>query len=110
MDVVNGLAALTLDRGPAVATIGVFDGVHRGHQAVLGRTLQVARSRDFVSVAVTFDRHPSEVLTPGDTPPLITTPDRKMQMIAAMGIDTLIVLPFDEAPKVNEEAHQVEPE
>ena len=66
MDIVRGLDALPLPDGPSVVTIGFFDGVHLGHQEVFRRTVEAARERDARSVAVTFDRHPRETLTPGE--------------------------------------------
>jgi riboflavin kinase/FMN adenylyltransferase len=95
MDVRHGLDALPLDDRPSVATVGFFDGVHRGHQAVFDRVRAEARARDIRSVAVTFDRHPREVLTPGREPRLMTTVERRAELIAAWGIDVLVVLPFD---------------
>ena len=78
-------------------TVGFFDGVHLGHRAVLGRTVEAARERGLPSVAVTFDRHPREVLTPGQEPRLLTTVDRKAALIEQTGVDTLLVLEFTEA-------------
>ena len=95
MDVLHGLEALPLDDRPSVATVGFFDGVHRGHQAVFDRVRAEARVRDVRSVAVTFDRHPREVLSPGSEPRLMTTVERRAELIATRGIDVLVVLPFD---------------
>jgi len=94
MDVVRGLDALPLPEGPSVVTVGFFDGVHLGHQEVIRRTVEAAKDRDARSVAVTFDRHPREILTPGDEPRLLTTVERKAELIAACGIDALVVLEF----------------
>jgi len=94
MDVVRGLDALPLQDGPSVVTVGFFDGVHLGHQEVIRRTVEAANERDARSVAVTFDRHPREVLTPGEEPRLLTTVERKAALIAACGIDVLVVLEF----------------
>ena len=96
MDVVRGLDALPLADEATVVTVGFFDGVHRGHQAVLGRAATVAAQRGVPSVAVTFDRHPREILTPGREPRLITTVERKAAIIAELGIDSLVVLGFTE--------------
>jgi riboflavin kinase / FMN adenylyltransferase len=95
MDVLHGSAVLPLDDEPAVATVGFFDGVHLGHRAVLARAVDAARERDVRSVAITFDRHPREVLKPGSEPRLLTTVERKASLIEASGVDVLIVLPFD---------------
>ncbi len=91
---VEGVEALPLDDQPCVVTVGFFDGVHLGHQAVLARTVAAARERGIRSVAVTFDRHPREVLTPGNEPRLLTTVARKASLIEAVGIDVLVVLAF----------------
>ena len=96
MDIVRGLDALPLPSGPSVVTVGFFDGVHLGHQEVILRTVQAAKDRDARSVAVTFDRHPREILTPGEEPRLLTTVERKAELIAACGIDALVVLEFTE--------------
>jgi riboflavin kinase/FMN adenylyltransferase len=95
MEIVRGIASLPLDHEPSVVTVGFFDGVHLGHQAVFGRVVDAARERGLRSVAITFDRHPREVLSPGSEPRLLTTVERKAELIAACGIDVLVVLPFD---------------
>jgi riboflavin kinase / FMN adenylyltransferase len=97
MHIVRGLQALPLPDEPSVVTVGFFDGVHLGHQAVLATTVERARTGGLRSVAVTFDRHPREVLTPGREPRLLTTVERKAGLIEAAGIDVLVVLTFDEA-------------
>ena len=94
MEVVHGTESLPLPARPAVVTVGMFDGVHRGHQAVIGRTVEAARERGIVSVATTFDRHPREVLTHGHEPRLITTLERKVSLVEALGVDVLLVLQF----------------
>ena len=95
MEVLHGLGALPLDDGASVVTVGFFDGVHLGHQAVFDRVVEEARTRGVRSVALTFDRHPKAVLAPGTEPRLLTTVDRKAELIAAHGLDVLVVLPFD---------------
>ncbi len=91
---VSGLGALPLEVEPAVVTVGFFDGVHLGHRAVLERTVTAARERGVRAVAVTFDRHPREILTPGREPRLLTTVERKAGLIEETGIDVLLVLEF----------------
>ena len=79
---------------PSVATIGVFDGVHRGHQLVIGRVLDAAHLTGLASVVVTFDRSPREVLDPSFHPQMLTTLTEKEAIIAELGVDYLVVLPF----------------
>jgi riboflavin kinase / FMN adenylyltransferase len=94
MHIVRGLDALPLSGGPSVVTIGFFDGVHLGHQEVIRRTVEAAEERAARSIAVTFDRHPREILTPGQEPRLLTTVERKASLIEACGVDVLVVLEF----------------
>ena len=94
MRMVEGLERLPLDGGPSVVTVGFFDGVHLGHRAVFARTVAAARERGVRAVAVTFDRHPREVLTPGREPRLLTTVERRASLIEATGVDDLVVLAF----------------
>jgi riboflavin kinase/FMN adenylyltransferase len=77
-----------------VVTIGNFDGVHLGHQAILGRVLKRARELEAQAVAVTFEPHPLKVLRPGLDLPLLTTPEQKIARIEASGLDAVVVLPF----------------
>ena len=93
MELLHGLGSLPLG-GESATTVGFFDGVHRGHQAVIGRVAQMARERGLRSVVVTFDRHPREVLTPGNVPLLLTSLRRKAGLIEEIGIDSLVVLEF----------------
>jgi riboflavin kinase/FMN adenylyltransferase len=95
MDLLHGLGSLPL-AGESAATVGFFDGVHRGHQAVIGRVAHMARERGLRSVVVTFDRHPREILTPGKVPLLLTSLRRKAGLIEGIGIDALVVLEFTE--------------
>jgi riboflavin kinase/FMN adenylyltransferase len=97
MRVVQADAGVALDEVSAVVTVGFFDGVHLGHRAVLGRTVEAARERRARPVAITFDRHPREVLTPGKEPRLLTTVERKAALIAETGIEALVVIPFTAA-------------
>ncbi len=81
----------------AVVTIGTFDGVHRGHQAVLAEVTQRARARELASVLVTFDPHPLEVVNPAAAPRLLTVTDEKRELVAEQGIERFVVLPFTPA-------------
>jgi riboflavin kinase/FMN adenylyltransferase len=77
-------------------TIGVFDGVHRGHQQLIGRMTQSAHSTQDLAVVINFDPHPA--ITLGyPPPPLLTTVDTRARLLAALGVDVLVVLPFTQA-------------
>ena len=89
-----GLDDVPADWAGCVATIGVFDGVHRGHQRVVARAGQVARQKNLPLVVITFDPHPDEVIRPGSHPPFLTTPRRQAELLAGMGADAVFVLPF----------------
>src|SRR5436190_15101336 len=80
--------------GRSVVTIGVFDGVHRGHQEIIGHTVKRARDLGVQSVVVSFDPHPSEVVRPGSHPAILTQPGRKADLIETLGADVLCVIPF----------------
>lgn len=78
----------------AVITLGNFDGVHKGHRALLNATIDKARDIKGTSVAVTFEPHPIKVLGNGTPPPLITIYEQKVELIAKSGIDVLLSIPF----------------
>jgi riboflavin kinase/FMN adenylyltransferase len=78
---------------PAV-TVGNFDGVHRGHRSLVERAVREARERGGTAVALTFDPHPSRVLSPDRAPSTLMTLDQRGEALAALGIDCLAVLPF----------------
>jgi riboflavin kinase/FMN adenylyltransferase len=80
--------------GPSVLTIGNFDGVHQGHSAVLGEVVGLARRRGLASVAVTFDPHPLQVLHPERAPGLLTGLGHRLELVAATGLDAVLVMPF----------------
>jgi riboflavin kinase/FMN adenylyltransferase len=78
------------------ATIGVFDGVHLGHQAVLARVREVADRLGVASAVVTFDTHPAYVVRPENAPKLLTTLDQKLELLAAQDLDYAYVIHFDQ--------------
>jgi riboflavin kinase / FMN adenylyltransferase len=83
------------DTRPLVLAIGFFDGVHRGHREIL-RALARARSPGYRAGVLTFGNHPASFLRPGHVPPLITTLEERVNLLARTDIDALYLLPFDE--------------
>ncbi|MGB7749253.1 MAG: bifunctional riboflavin kinase/FAD synthetase [Verrucomicrobiia bacterium] len=77
--------------------IGVFDGVHLGHQQIIRQTVANARQHDAVALVLTFDRHPSTVVAPDRVPPLIYSLPQKLSAIESLGVDTLLLVHFDRA-------------
>jgi len=90
-------AALPLPAAGTVVTVGSFDGVHRGHMAVLQEISRRARATGRASVLVTFEPHPMEVVNPGAAPPLITTPLERREILAQSELDYAVILRFDAA-------------
>lgn len=82
--------------GSAV-TIGAYDGVHRGHQLVIGEVRRCAREQGLRSVVVTFDRHPASVVRPESAPKQLTDPEQELELLARTGVDATLVIHFDEA-------------
>jgi riboflavin kinase/FMN adenylyltransferase len=85
----------------AVVTVGTFDGLHRGHQAVLAEVVRRAQAPgkggSLTSLLVTFDPHPLEVVNPAAAPKLLTLPDEKRDLLAGTGLGRVVVLPFTRA-------------
>ncbi|WP_055563766.1 bifunctional riboflavin kinase/FAD synthetase [Streptomyces atriruber] len=90
----RGLEDIPQDWGRSVVTIGSYDGVHRGHQLIIGRAVEHARELGVPAVVVTFDPHPSEVVRPGSHPPLLAPHHRRAELMAELGVDALLILPF----------------
>jgi riboflavin kinase/FMN adenylyltransferase len=90
----EGLDATPPDWPGCVATIGVFDGVHRGHATIVGQAIERARELDLPATVVTFEPHPSSVVRPGTEPLLLTTSRHKAELLARLGVDALCVVPF----------------
>lgn len=90
----RGLEAVPSGWGHCVATIGVFDGVHRGHQQIIAQARQAAEARSLPTVMITFTPHPSEVVRPGSHPPMLTTNTRKAELAAQFGVDVVVFVPF----------------
>ncbi|MFD9815980.1 bifunctional riboflavin kinase/FAD synthetase [Streptomyces sp. NPDC059080] len=90
----RGLEDIPEGWGRSVVTIGSYDGVHRGHQLIIGETVARARELGIPAVVVTFDPHPSEVVRPGTHPPLLAPHHRRAELMGELGVDAVLVLPF----------------
>ncbi|MDP2183734.1 MAG: bifunctional riboflavin kinase/FAD synthetase [Actinomycetota bacterium] len=82
--------------GPAVTSLGVFDGVHLGHQTLLHDAIKAARGSGVASAIVTFDRDPDQVVTPEAAAPQLLTLSEKLAVLASLGPDLVLVVPFDD--------------
>ena len=90
----RGQDDIPTDWGRCVVTIGVFDGVHRGHQELISHAVKAGRTRGVPSVLMTFDPHPMEVVFPGSHPAQLTTLTRRAELVEELGIDVFLVVPF----------------
>ena len=90
----HGLDAVPSGWGRCVVTIGVFDGVHRGHAEIIAQAVALARERGVPSVLLTFVPHPSEVVRPGSHPPVLTTIVRRAELVEQLGVEVFCALPF----------------
>jgi len=94
MKILRSLTELPTQFAPVIATIGNFDGVHRGHRHVIAQVIARARTLNLPSLAITFDPHPVRVLRPEAPHALITPLPAKLQQLATTGLDATLVLPF----------------
>jgi len=94
MKIWNGLDAVPPGRRPFVATIGNYDGVHVGHQAILRAVVESAARRDADSLLVTFDPHPARLLAPERAPALLQTRRQKLDALERTGLAHVLILPF----------------
>jgi len=90
----RGVGSAPSGWGRCVVTIGVFDGVHRGHQQIIGHAVARAAALAVPSVVLTFDPHPSEVVRPGSHPPMLTSQRYRADLLEELGVDVACVLPF----------------
>ncbi|MGN7779167.1 bifunctional riboflavin kinase/FAD synthetase [Mycolicibacterium sp. 22603] len=90
----RGREDIPTDWGRCVLTIGVFDGVHRGHAELINRAVKSGRSRGVPTVLMTFDPHPMEVVFPGSHPAQLTTLARRAELVEETGVDVFLVMPF----------------
>ncbi|MEU9341710.1 bifunctional riboflavin kinase/FAD synthetase [Streptomyces sp. NPDC048278] len=90
----RGLEDIPEGWGRSVVTIGSYDGVHRGHQLIIRHAVDRARELGIPAVVVTFDPHPSEVVRPGSHPPLLAPHHTRAELMADLGVDAVLILPF----------------
>ena len=95
MKTLHSISDLSSLSGPLFLAIGVFDGVHRGHQAVISTSARHAHAADGTPVVVTFDPHPAKVLRPNDAPHLLTARQHKIDLIRSLGVAHLLVIEFN---------------
>ena len=95
MEILRSIPELADLPGPLFLAIGVFDGVHRGHQAVISTSARHARAENGTPLVVTFDPHPMKVLRPREAPHLLTATQHKIALIRGLGVRHLLVIKFD---------------
>src|SRR5438128_11814294 len=95
METLRSIPELSKLRGPIFLAIGVFDGAHRGHQAVISTSADHARAANGTPVVVTFDPHPEKILRPERAPHLLTATQHKIALIRNLGVGHLLVVRFD---------------
>lgn len=93
MKIFHGTENANITR-PTVLTLGVFDGLHLGHQAIMRKVVKHAKAIDAVATAITFDPHPRAVLHPDSAPPMLQTLDQRLANLEVLGIEQTIVIPF----------------
>jgi riboflavin kinase / FMN adenylyltransferase len=101
LEVAGGVEALRPEHGPLFAVIGVFDGIHLGHQYLLRCLVDEARTRRARSAVITFDSHPDEILV-GTAPPLLLDPAERVRMLGEAGVEVVVVQHFDAALRSTE--------
>ena len=93
MTILEELARLHSDN-PTVVTVGMFDGVHRGHQHLIGRLKEAAARQGCASAVITFTNHPRSVMRPDSRIPLLNTPEDRLRLISEQGVDLVVPLTF----------------
>src|SRR5262245_30252367 len=94
MKIYRSAADVPRDFGPSALTIGNFDGVHLGHRSILRRVRELAAERGWKPSVLTFDPHPTRVVAPERTPPLLTSPAERAELMRDEGIEQVLILPF----------------
>src|SRR2546430_4836188 len=97
MNIIRATNELKPGSRKVCVAIGMFDGVHLGHQQVIRQTIEDARQHEGVAVAITFDCHPNSVVAPERNPPLIYSLSQRLRVIESLGIDVALSIHFDQA-------------
>jgi riboflavin kinase/FMN adenylyltransferase len=97
VNIISQATQLKPGSGKVCVAIGMFDGVHLGHQQVIRQTIEDAHQHENIAVAITFDCHPNSVVAPERNPPLIYSLSQKLRVIESLGIDTTLLIHFDKA-------------
>src|SRR5436190_12144480 len=97
MNIIRAANELEPGSRKVCVAIGMFDGVHLGHQQVIRQTIEDARQHESIALAITFDRHPNSVVAPDRNPPLIYSMSQKLRVIESLDIDTTLLIHFDKA-------------
>ena len=95
MNIIHAANELNAKGKKVCLAIGVFDGVHLGHQQIIRRTIADARQQGAISLVVTFDKHPNSIVAPDRVPPLIYSPSQKLRAIELLGVEALLEISFD---------------
>lgn len=95
VDIIRDIQQPTSASSPHAVTIGVFDGVHKGHNAVIAATKKLAEDAGAKTAVITFDPHPATLVRPETAPLLLTTLDQKLELLESQGVDTVYVVNFD---------------
>jgi riboflavin kinase/FMN adenylyltransferase len=96
VELIRDLSSMPRPKAGSAITIGNFDGVHKGHRAVIERVIADAKKQGLESAVITFDRHPAEFLRPTKAPCRLCEPERKIELLGKTGVDYLCVLTFDQ--------------
>lgn len=96
MEIVTQMQSSAISCQTYAVALGTFDGIHLGHQAVIAHAVERARATNAKSAVFTFSNHPLTIIDPKKCPPLISTYEDKVRLIAAMGVDVLYMVPFDQ--------------